>query len=184
MGENTRQSLTEKELDMVGYLARNTDKTQRSMSTNLGYSLGLTNIILKRLISTGYVKTKQLDAKKVEYMLTPKGFIEKTRKSYKYFLKTIHSLRLIKNNIKSVILDKYNAGERKFIFVGHNELADIAEIAIRETNKADIKFVYDDSQCSDNKKGFYLIFNERITHVHKNLDRSANIFRIITKNLY
>ena len=41
-------------------------------------------------------RINQLNKKKVEYLLTPKGFSEKMRKSVRYTIKTICSIGLIK----------------------------------------------------------------------------------------
>ena len=82
----------ERELKIIEEISQDKNLTQRKISHRLGLSLGMTNIILKRLVSKGYIKVKGLDRRKVQYILTPKGFTEKTKKSYRYFLKTIYSL--------------------------------------------------------------------------------------------
>ena len=45
--------------------------------------------------------------------------MEKTKKSYYYFLKTIDSIRSIKSCIKDVILEKYAKGEKSFMWGKH-----------------------------------------------------------------
>jgi DNA-binding MarR family transcriptional regulator len=77
----------ERELRIIEEISQNQNLTQRKISHKLGLSLGMTNIILKRLASKGYIKVKGLNRRKVQYILTPKGFAEKTKKSYRYFLK-------------------------------------------------------------------------------------------------
>ena len=81
-------------------------------------SLGMTNMLIRRLINKGHIRIKQLDKRKVEYMLTPKGFAEKMKKSVSYTLKTINSLGLIKDEVRSLL---ERLGERRsntFLFVG------------------------------------------------------------------
>ncbi len=43
----------------------------------------------KNAIKKGYVKALQLNRRKIQYMLTPKGFSEKAKKSYSYTVRTI-----------------------------------------------------------------------------------------------
>ncbi len=50
MSSNLDNKLSEKELKFVDYIAKNTSNSQRDISADLGLSLGLTNIMLKRLI--------------------------------------------------------------------------------------------------------------------------------------
>ena len=89
--------LTEKELRIIDRIGDNGGKiTQRQIASHTGFSLGLTNLILKKLAKTGYVKVKQLNSKKIHYILTSKGMIEKTQKSYRYIFKTINNIKYLK----------------------------------------------------------------------------------------
>ncbi|MFH1380027.1 MAG: winged helix-turn-helix transcriptional regulator [bacterium] len=93
MPGQSKGNLSEKKLEGVGYIAKNSNNTQRDISSSIGYSLGLTRSILKRLIKTEHIRTCQLHKTKVEYLLTPKGFLEKTKKSYENFIKPIDSVK-------------------------------------------------------------------------------------------
>ena len=66
-------------------------QTPSPISKRIGLSLGMTNILLMRFARKGYTKSKQLDRKRTEYLLTMKGALEKSRKSYAY---TFHTIRL------------------------------------------------------------------------------------------
>jgi len=46
----------------------------------------------------------------------------------------------MKGRIQEVILREYERGQRKFIILGDDELADIVEISLRSLNKADIRY--------------------------------------------
>jgi len=132
----------EREHIVIEEISRNYNITQRKISKNLGISLGMTNLILKRLTGKGYIKVKQLSGKKVRYILTPKGFAEKAKKSYRFILKTIDSLRNIKGGIQKLIMKEYEKGEREFVICGIGELATIAEIALRDLGLKDVKVKY------------------------------------------
>ena len=57
--------------------------SQRDIASQSGLSLGLVNLTLKRLLQTGHIKVSNLNKKKVEYIVTPKGFFEKANHSYR-----------------------------------------------------------------------------------------------------
>ena len=69
------------EYAVISEVAREPGQTQREISRKVGLSLGMTNALLLRLARKGYIKMKQLDWKRTEYLLTLKGAMEKTRKS-------------------------------------------------------------------------------------------------------
>jgi len=127
--------ISEKELQVIDELSQTGDITQREISNKLGISLGMVNIILKRLINKGYVKVRGLSKRRLQYILTPKGFTEKARKSYKYFIKTVNTVKEMKLKIQALVLKEYAKGERKFVVLGKEELADIVEMSIKSLAK-------------------------------------------------
>jgi hypothetical protein len=82
-------------------------------------------------MAKGYIRMHQLDKRKVEYLLTPKGFSEKYQKSVKYTLKTINSIGLIRVKLQTVIGSLYDRGERKFYVLGDSDLAILAEMVLK-----------------------------------------------------
>ena len=132
--------ISERELKIIDEISRDRNLTQRKISQGLGISLGLTNLILRRLSSKGYIKIKGLDRRKVQYILTPKGFTEKAKRSYRYLLKTIHSLKEIKKKIQQLILIEYERGKTHFIILGDGELADIIELSLKDLNKSELRY--------------------------------------------
>ena len=132
--------ISEKELKVIEELSRTGHITQREISDKLEISLGMVNIILKRLINKGYVKVRGLSKRRLQYILTPKGFTEKARKSYKYFIKTVNTVKEMKVKIQALVLKEYTKGERRFVILGEGELADIVEISIRSLGEDGLEF--------------------------------------------
>jgi len=130
----------ERELKIIEEISRDKNLTQRKISHNLGVSLGMTNLILKKLVNKGYIKVKGLNRRKVQYIITPEGFTEKAKRSYRYFLKTIHSLKEIKKKIQQLILMEYEKGKTHFIILGDGELADIIELTVKDLNKSELEY--------------------------------------------
>ncbi len=130
----------ERELKIIEEISQDRNLTQRKISHRLGLSLGMTNLILKRLVTKGYIKVKGLNRRKVQYILTATGFAEKTRKSYRYFLKTICLLQEMKKKIQHLVLMEYEKDETHFIILGDGELADIVELSLKGLNKSELEY--------------------------------------------
>jgi len=121
----------ENELKIIEEISRKKDLTQREISAKTNLSLGAVNLILKRLIKRGMIKTRSLNPKKLEYALTPKGFSEKTRKSYNYILKTINLVKIVREEIGKIVMEEFNRGQKKFFILGNDDLVDIIELSLK-----------------------------------------------------
>lgn len=145
--------LTEKELTIIDRIGDNGGLiTQRQIAQHTGFSLGLTNIILKKLAKTGYIKIKQLTSKKIHYILTPKGISEKAEKSYRYIFRTIGEIKNIKNIARDLILGEYKNGARAFGVLGDNEIADMVEISIKDVLDIAIRRLGNEYKSDDYKE--------------------------------
>lgn len=129
-----------KEIDVIKEISSKDPLDQRIIAKNTGLSLGLVNLIIKRLIKHGYIKTKRLNKKKFEYILTPNGLAEKTKKSYLYTIKTINQFSLTESKIQELIADYYDKGYRDFVVTPKNELSSIVEIAIKNGHFPEMRY--------------------------------------------
>lgn len=132
--------IVEKEFKVMEEVSRDKNLTQRKISQRLGLSLGMTNFIIRKLVNKGYIKIKELNRRKVQYILTPQGFAEKTKKSYRYLLRIIDSLKTMKKKIQQLILLEYEKGKTHFIILGDGELADIIELSLRDLKKSELEY--------------------------------------------
>ena len=64
---------------------RKTNIRQRDIAKIIGVSLGMTNAILKRLINKGWLQIKKINNRNVNYIVSPKGIEELTRRSFRFF---------------------------------------------------------------------------------------------------
>jgi DNA-binding MarR family transcriptional regulator len=124
--------LNEREFELINIIGADLGANQRDLSRRLNLSLGMTNMLIRRLISKGYIRIHQLNKRKVEYILTPQGFSEKMRKSVKYTLKTIRSISLIKERLREILAGLVAQGTRKFMVLGNSDLASLIDIILRE----------------------------------------------------
>jgi len=154
--------LNEREFELINIVGGQLAANQRDLSRRLNLSLGMTNMLLRRLITKGYIRIKQLDYRKVEYILTPKGFTEKMRKSVKYTLKTIHSIGLIKNNLLNILKPLHAEGARKFYILGESDLAALIDIVLKENYSNDYTLVHIQDRSKASKDGVTLVCTEEV----------------------
>lgn len=126
------EHIENKEDDIIVQIAQRPDLTQRELASGAGISLGMTNIILKRLVTAGFIKMRRLSRRNIEYVLTPEGFARYTKRSYDYLVRTVSSVRGLKARIREIALEQLDNGAAGLAIMGEGELADIAELALRD----------------------------------------------------
>ena len=170
--------LNEREFELVNIIGARIAFTQRDLSRHLELSLGMTNMLLRRLIIKGYIRIRQLNKRKVEYMLTSKGFAEKMRKSVKYTVKTLNSIGMIRSRLKDILSPLHEKGERKFVILGQSDLALLVEVVLREVGlQEQISRVSEPP--SEPMEGVLLICKE---HYETQNGNSINLIQELAKN--
>jgi DNA-binding MarR family transcriptional regulator len=144
---NSQKSDTEeyRALQILDELSNNNSLTQRELSKRLGIALGLVNSYIKNLIKKGYITVKSIPPKRYVYYLTPKGFTEKTRLTYRLLQDYTRIYREARANLKKLFQEIQSEGTRRVVFAGADEVAEIAYITLQET-KLELVGVMDDSQ--------------------------------------
>mgnify|MGYP000914538622 CR=1 FL=1 len=134
--------MDEHEHKIISELSKNAAASQRHLSKVSDLSLGMVNIVLHRLIEKGYMKIKQLDGRKVQYILTPKGFAEKVKRSKQYVKNTISLISTMKEAVKKIIADYNSGGVKNFCVLGKGELLSVIGIAVQELGMDDIRLFH------------------------------------------
>jgi len=166
------------EFKIIDEIDKDLNTTQRKLSRQIGLSLGMTNIIMKRLIAKGYVKVKGLNRRNVQYLLTPRGFAEKVRKTHRYLLRTIETLKTVKEKIRDTVLEYYKKGEKNFTILGKGELADIVEMSLRDMGKGDLRYWRAITPEEINSKHSIILLTDR--NIQKRNNRYLNILEAIS----
>jgi DNA-binding MarR family transcriptional regulator len=122
---------SERELKILHLLAANDSANQRQVADAAGFSLGLVNNVLRRLAKTGHIKIQNLNARRVRYILTPKGIAEKARQSYAYVHRTVAAFNTCLDRIAAVVDGEVEAGRRRFIVLGEGDVANLVEVALK-----------------------------------------------------
>ena len=140
-------------LQLLEEIENNYGPSQRDLARKLNISLGLVNSFIKRLATKGYVKITTIPRNRVRYILTPKGFAEKSRLTYEFIQYSFHFYKKAIMDLHRLVDEFRNREVKKVIFFGANDLAEIAAISLRGT---DIKVmgVADDERAGEEFLGF------------------------------
>ncbi len=128
------------EYALLEYLSGGGNVSQRQVAKQTGLSLGMVNLILKRLARTGAIKVVALNGRSASYLLTPTGAAAKSRRAYEYLLRTIGIFRELRERTDGLIAELYRNGAREFIIHGEGEVADIAELCLSRARLPGLTF--------------------------------------------
>jgi DNA-binding MarR family transcriptional regulator len=101
--------------------------SQRDLAQVAGTSLGMTNVILKRLARKGWIVIKKLNSRNIQYAVTLDGMNEIIHRSYAYFKRTIKNVFFYKERIDQAISEAKQNGIVSALLVGPSDLDFIVE---------------------------------------------------------
>ena len=94
----------EEYLNIIRKISKDSNISQREISTELGISLGKVNYCLRALKEKGFIKIKNFRKSKNKmkyfYVLTPKGISEKTKITIRFMKQKIREYDELKKEIK------------------------------------------------------------------------------------
>lgn len=147
-----------KSLQILEEIDNTHSTSQRYLARKLNISLGLANSFIKRLAKKGYVKITTIPRKRVKYILTPKGFAEKSRLTYEFIQYSFSLYKEALKKLKDLLNNLEKKKVKKVVFYGVSDLAEIASISLKAM---DIELV---GVVDDSKKGRqFLDFTIRTT---------------------
>ena len=141
MSENRAQPHEEYTHRILAEIEKGSASSQRSLAGSVGIALGLTNLLLKRLVRKGFVRVSLIKRNRVAYFLTPTGIAEKARMSRNALQNSVqfyaHARDRIRQSFVALAEDWPPAagdGRKRIVFFGSGELAEIAYVCLQETD--------------------------------------------------
>ncbi|MBC7189469.1 hypothetical protein H5U35_04550 [Candidatus Aerophobetes bacterium] len=122
-----------------------------------------------------------MNKRSLEYVLTPKGFSEKAKKSYRYFLDTLSSLKEMKKRVQSVILEEYAKGRKNFIILGRGELAEIVEMSLRSLNFKDINYRTEQNEDKVEQESGWIVLSTKKSSEKGKKENWIDLVEILTR---
>lgn len=104
--------------------------TQRNLARATGFSLGMTNLLIKRLVKKGLIKVVTMNGRTLSYILTPTGFAEKLKRSYDYVTASMRYIAQVRERIRIIVTAAPQ--ESPVYIVGSGELLQLTQETLRE----------------------------------------------------
>jgi len=147
-GARARDAESQITLGLLDAVQQNARLSQRTLASELGIALGLTNAYLKRCVGKGWIKVRRAPANRYLYYLTPRGFAEKSRLTARYLKASFLFYGAARNELSALIEACVAAGWRRVAFAGAGELAEIALLCAMQYPSLEVVGVLD-NDCHD-----------------------------------
>lgn len=106
--------------------------SQREIAGRLGIALGLVNSYLRTLAAKGFVTVKAMPRNRFAYLLTPKGFAEKSRLAFQHLSNFNKLYRITRQDSLARFQSLRERGVQRVAFCGLDDLTEIAYLSLRE----------------------------------------------------
>lgn len=124
------------DLEILNHIEENPDTTQADLAIQLGVAVGSVNWYLKRLINKGYIKVTQMQRRRLRYLLTPKGLVEKAHLTASFMQASLHWYRETRESSKKFLREIQQAGYDTVCIEGDGDLAEIIYLSCLEAHVA------------------------------------------------
>jgi DNA-binding MarR family transcriptional regulator len=106
--------------------------SQRKLAGRLGIAVGLVNSYLKTLVAKGYVTVRTMPRNRFAYLLTPKGFAEKSRLAFQHLGNYNKLYRVTRQESLSLFTRLREQGVEHVSFCGLDDFTEIAYLSLQE----------------------------------------------------
>jgi len=124
----------EHELRILEEIERNPETTQATLAAQLGVAVGSVNFVIKRLVNKGYVHVKQLQRRRLKYVITPKGIALRSRLAMDSLQYSMRLYRETRATAKQMIAQVRRQGYNQVAIRGNSELAEVVALTCLEMN--------------------------------------------------
>lgn len=123
---------TYRDMHLLNEVTQRPNVTQRELSKRIGVALGLTNLMLRRLVKKGCIKISGTKRSRIRYLITPKGILEKSRLTYEFIQYSLQLYGRVRHSLREQLSLVAREGHRRILICGTGELAEIAFLTIHE----------------------------------------------------
>jgi DNA-binding MarR family transcriptional regulator len=152
--------LTDNEFALLESIYRhNEDRPvrQRDLAKVVGISLGMTNVILRKLAQKGWVVIRRINSRNIQYAVTPLGIDQITKKSFLFLKRTVRNVVYYKDLLDGLLAELKESGYRAIELVGKSDFDFIIAFLCQKHN---LDFI--EAQTPSRKEGAKLIYAEDV----------------------
>ena len=128
---------------------------QRDLARIVGISLGMTNVILRKLAQKGWVIVRKINSRNIQYAVTPAGIDEISRRGYQFFKKTVRNVVYYKDELERFLLSAKARNFHAIVLVGKSDF-DFVLAFLCQKHKLEFK----QSETSASDEGVLVAFAE------------------------
>lgn len=122
-----------RECQVLAEVDRDENISQRDLARLTRLNVAVINQIVKRLVRRGWLETQRINASRVAYYLTPKGFKERARLVMRYTRRTISLFTTVRQLLNEHLAElRQRHKVETVVLVGANELTEAAYLSVRE----------------------------------------------------
>jgi DNA-binding MarR family transcriptional regulator len=126
-----------RDLEILTAIGEGRPLSQRALAERLGIALGLVNLYIRRLSRKGYVKVTEFPSKpsarkRLRYLLTAKGLVEKSRLTYEHMAYALRLYQRARQTLRESLSLLPGNGAKRVALCGTGEAAELAYLTLRE----------------------------------------------------
>ncbi|MBI3615662.1 MAG: winged helix-turn-helix transcriptional regulator [Candidatus Omnitrophica bacterium] len=130
--QETRKPAPYRDMQLLHEVEKTPNATQRDLAKRMGVALGLANVMLRRLVKKGYIKVAGTKPRRISYLITPQGILEKSRLTVEFIQYSLHLYGGIRRYLNQQLEVMRLSGMRRVLLWGTDEFAEIAYLTIQE----------------------------------------------------
>jgi DNA-binding MarR family transcriptional regulator len=132
---------------------------QRDLARIVGISLGMTNVILRKVAQKGWVIVRRINSRNIQYAVTPAGIDEISKRSYQFFKKTVRNVVYYKDALERFLLSAKSKNFHAIVLVGKSDFDFVLAFLCQKHN-----LEFTQSETSACAEGVLLAFAEDIEY--------------------
>jgi len=122
----------EQHLRILEEIEQNPDITQADLAARLGVAVGSVNWYLKRMINKGYIKVRQMQRRRLRYLITPRGLAVKARLTRSFMQASMRLYRETRAAAGQYLAEIRQAGYDEVSIEGDDDLAEVCYLTCIE----------------------------------------------------
>jgi hypothetical protein len=135
-------------LNLLDSVERDGKQSQRNRASEFGIAVGMVNAYLKFCVKKGFVKIRRFPARRYSYLLTPKGFAEKSRLTIMHLSNSLSFFRQVRTDCARMFAEAAGLGWKRVVLAGTTEVAEISTLCALEAELTIVGIV--DPTCESN----------------------------------
>ena len=120
------------DLRILEEIELNPDITQADMAARLGVAVGSVNWYLKHMIKKGYIKVRQMQRRRLRYLITPQGIAVKARLTKSFMQASMRVYRETRAAAGRYLAEIREAGYNQVNIEGNDDLAEVCYLTCLE----------------------------------------------------